>query len=279
MALLIRSENPRATASWLAIVGCVLTTTMILWCVVRARERPEYQGRGAANPLSAFGDVLGNPHARLLLVVMLIEHLGVATISILTPYAAEYQIGTPEKTPQFVFCYMVASAATVPLWVRLASRFGKRNLWRFSMILTGLAFGGMFLGQRGDVLLISVLAALGGAAGGCGAVVAPSIQADVIDYDEYRTGQRKEGAYFAAWAFVFKGASGITFMLTGFVLQFSGFVPGAEQGPSALLAIRSLFALYPLVCCLIGALLLSKFTLNRDEHARIREALDARRNS
>jgi hypothetical protein len=102
------------------------------------------------------------------------------------------------------------------------------------MTLTGLAFGGMFLAQTGDVLLVAVLAGLGGAAGGCGAVVAPSIQADVIDFDEYRSGQRKEGAYFAAWSFVFKGASGITFMLTGLVLQFSGFVPKVEQNPTAL---------------------------------------------
>jgi GPH family glycoside/pentoside/hexuronide:cation symporter len=278
MSMLIGSEDPRATASGLAIVGCVLLTALMLWAVVRLRERPEYQGRGATSPFSAFGDVLRNPHARLLLGVMLIENLGVATITILTPYAAEYQIGAPEKTPLFVLSYMVMSAATVPLWVRLARHFGKRNLWRFSMTLTGLAFGGMFLAQTGDVLLVAVLAGLGGAAGGCGAVVAPSIQADVIDFDEYRSGQRKEGAYFAAWSFVFKGASGITFMLTGLVLQFSGFVPKVEQNPTALLAIRSLFALFPLVCCLIGAVLLSRFSLNREEHAEIRDALDARRN-
>jgi GPH family glycoside/pentoside/hexuronide:cation symporter len=277
MSLLIRSDNPRATASSLAVIGSVLTATMILFCVIRLRERPEYQGRGATNPLSAFKDVLGNPHARLLFLVMLIEHLGAATITILTPYAAEYQIGTPEKTPQFVFCYMIMSAATVPIWVRLARTFGKRNLWLFSMTLTGLAFGGMFLGQRGDVFLISFLAGLGGAAGGCGAVVGPSIQADVIDYDEYKTGQRKEGAYFAAWSFVFKGSSGITFMLTGLVLQFSGFVPNQEQTPEALFAIRALFALFPLVCCLTGALLLTRFKLNRKEHAEIRAVLDARR--
>jgi GPH family glycoside/pentoside/hexuronide:cation symporter len=108
-------------------------------------------------------------------------------------------------------------------------------------------------------------------------VVGPSIQADVIDYDEYKTGQRKEGAYFAAWSFVFKGSSGITFMLTGLVLQFSGFVPNQEQTPEALFAIRALFALFPLVCCLTGALLLTRFKLNRKEHAEIRAVLDARR--
>jgi sugar (glycoside-pentoside-hexuronide) transporter len=277
MTMLIRSDTPRDTAFGLAVVVSVLTATMILASVLSVRERPEYQGRGGTRALSAFGDVVGNPHARLLFVVLLIEHLGVATISVLTPYAAHYQIGTPEKTPLFILCYMIASAATVPIWVRLAKRFGKRNLWCFSMTLTGLSFGGMFLGQRGDVLLISVLATFGGAGGGCGSVVGPSVVADVIDYDEYKTGERKEGAYFAAWSFVLKGATGITFLLTGLVLQFSGFVPNVEQTEMARMAIRSLFALFPLVGCLIGAVLLTRFRLNREEHAEIRAVLEERR--
>ena len=35
--------------------------------------------------------------------------------------------------------------------------------------------------------------------------IGPSIKGDVIDYDEYLTGERKEGTYFAAANFVFPG--------------------------------------------------------------------------
>ncbi len=121
-----------------------------------------------------------------------------------------------------------------------------------------------------------LLATLAGVGGGCGPVVAPSIQSDIIDYDEYKTGQRKEGAYFAAFSFAFKGSAGVTLMFTGFVLQLSGFVPNVEQTETAKLAIKSLFALFPLVTFWCGALLLSRFALNREEHARIRAAIDAR---
>jgi Na+/melibiose symporter-like transporter len=67
------------------------------------------------------------------------------------------------------------------------------------------------------------------------------------------------------------------FLLTGLVLQFSGFVPNVEQTDTARLAIRSLFALFPLVGCLIGAVLLTRFRLNREEHAEIRAVLEERR--
>jgi GPH family glycoside/pentoside/hexuronide:cation symporter len=277
MQMLISSDDPRRTAAGVAIFAATVTAAMIVFSVLRVRERAEYQGRGAARPFVAFGDVLRNPHARLLIVVLLIEHLGVANISILTPYASHYLIGTPEKTTWYVLGYMVASISSVLIWVRLATRFGKKPLWLLSMSITGIAFGGMFFGGKGDWELILMLAILGGIGGGCGAVVGPSMQADVIDYDEYKTGQRKEGAYFAAWSFVLKGSMGITLMITGFALQFSGFVPNVEQTPVAEMTIRCLFALFPLTSCAFGVLLLSRYSLNRAEHAEIKAELEARR--
>jgi len=98
----------------------------------------------------------------------------------------------------------------------------------------------------------------------------------VIDYDEYTTGQRKEGAYFAAWNFVFKTAFGITLMLTGYVLELSGFVPNVPQSEGVKLALRSLYGAYPFVCYLCAAWLFSRFRLDEVEYARIREELGRR---
>jgi len=145
------------------------------------------------------------------------------------------------------------------------------------MLVGGLSFGGMFLGGPGDVALIATLSFFGGTANGCGAVMSQSIKADVIDYDEWRTGERKEGAYFAAWSFVFKGSGGITMMITGVVLQLVGFQPNAEQTETAKLAMRLLFAIFPLVCFGIGAVLMTRFSFNREEHARVRAEIDAHR--
>ena len=113
-------------------------------------------------------------------------------------------------------------------------------------------------------------------AAGCGGTIAPSIQSDIIDYDEYKTGERKEGSYFAAFNFVFKSAAGVMIFITGYVLQFSGFVPNQEQTMTVQVAMVTLYGLLPLVCYTIGAILFSRFTLNEDEHARIRVELQKR---
>ncbi len=276
MYLFVISENPRQTAIDQAVLAGLLTYGMLAFSVSRLRERPEYQGRGAERPFDAFRDVLKNRYARLLLIVFLIENLGSATIGILTLYIAQYIIGTPELAPLYILAYMVPSIASVPMWMPLSRRFGKKPLWLFSMLLTGVSFGGMFFLEEGSWILITLLAFTAGTAAGCGGTIGPSVQADVIDFDEYQTGERKEGSYFAAWNFVFKFSFGITLFLTGWVLELSGFRPNVEQTETAKLALLSLYALYPLTCYAIGALIFSRFGLDEQEHARIRRALDAR---
>ncbi len=277
MQVIIDADAPRSAAAFQAWGVAGATGLLILLAAWRLRERADYQGRGGASSLRSFRDVWANPHARLLLIVFVIENLGAATIGILTFYVAKYIIGRVDLTWFFILCYMFASIGFTPIWLPLSRRFGKKPLWIFSMLLTSLAFGGMFFLTEGAVLLISVLAALGGTAASCGAMVGPSIQADVIDYDEYTTGERKEGAYFAAWNFAFKCATGTTLMLTGWVLQYVGFESGVEQSEQTKLAIISLYSLFPLVCYLLGTFLFTRFSLGEAEHRRIRAALDERR--
>ena len=56
----------------------------------------------------------------------------------------------------------------------------------------------MFTLGEGDGTPMLLMATAFGLLNGCGAVVGQSLKADVIDWDEGQTGERKEGTYFAA---------------------------------------------------------------------------------
>ncbi len=272
----------RGLALELAIGSALATCGLIAYAGLQLREPREYQGRVKATPFQAFHDVWRNSHARLLITVTFIEQVGSSAIGVLTLYIAQYVVGAPTRAPLFILCYMVPSTLSVPLWIPLSRRFGKIHLWMFSMLLTGLSFGSMFaLPFLGDITTksayIAVAAVFAGLAAGCGGTISPSVQSDVIDYDEYMTGERKEGSYFAAWNFVYKGALGVMLLLTGFVLEFSGFVPNQPQTMTVQIAMVTLYGLFPLVCYLIGAVLFNRFKLDEANHAAIREELDRRR--
>ena len=263
----------------LAILASAVMTAALLGSVPLLSERADFQGRVTEKPFQAFADVWRNVHARLLIVVTFIENVGSAAIGVLTLYVMQYVVGAPRWAPLVILSYMVPSAASVPLWLPLARRFGKVRLWMFSMVLTGVSFGGMFVLPFLDtvelrLVTIFVLAFFAGLAAGAGGTIGPSVQGDVIDYDEHLTGERKEGSYFAAWNFVYKSAMGVMLALTGFVLQASGFVPNEEQTMTVQVAMVSLYGLFPLICYAVGAALFSRFRLDEAAHAEIRAQLD-----
>jgi GPH family glycoside/pentoside/hexuronide:cation symporter len=94
--------------------------------------------------------------------------------------------------------------------------------------------------------------------------------------DEHRTGQRKEGAYFAAWSFVAKLANGIMVLLVGVALDAAGYVPNVPQTATVRWAMVFLIGGMPVIGYAIGSLLFSRFSLTEAEHGRIRGELDAR---
>ncbi len=275
-------EATRAAAEWISWLASGLMFAMVLFAVVKLRERAEFQNRKIGLPYQAFADVWRNPHARLLIVVTFIENVGSAAIGALTLYVAQYVVGRLDLAPLIILAYMIPSTISVPMWIPLSRRFGKIRLWVFSMLLTGLAFGVMFslpfIGEESMRIWVIVIAAIfAGLAAGCGGTVGPSIQGDVIDYDEFLTGERKEGSYFSAWSFVHKSATGVMLLLTGFVLQASGFEPNQPQTMTVQVAMVSLYGLFPLVCYAIGSVMMKNFKLDETEHARIRVELQRRR--
>ncbi len=286
MQLLINAERVseaavRQTAFELSALAALVTAGLILFAVARLRERPDYQGRVNASPFGAFKDVWRNHHARLVLVVSFVENIGSAVIGILTLYVAQYVVGRPELAALIILSYMIPSTLSVPLWIPLSRRFGKIRLWMFSMMLTGVSFGGMFslpwLEPDIRLLTIFILAMFAGLAAGCDGTIAPSVQSDIIDYDEYMTGERKEGSYFAAFNFVNKSATGVMILITGYVLQFSGFVPNQLQSMEVQVSMVFLYGMLPFICYCIGAALFSRFSLDEATHQKMREEMTERR--
>jgi GPH family glycoside/pentoside/hexuronide:cation symporter len=115
-----------------------------------------------------------------------------------------------------------------------------------------------------------------GGAVACFFVLPPSVKADVIDYDELVTGERKEGSYFAVWNFIQKLASAAAITVSGFVLQFVGYEANVVQSEASVAAMRGLFAGLPLALSILAILLLLRFRLDASEHQRIRAELDRR---
>lgn len=281
--ILADAENKRAMAFVLSMIAGISVTSLVLISTYFLPERADFQGKAMSNPFRALMDIVHNPHALILLVVIGIETFGAASIGLLVPYVVDYVI--PEEAipfskavyfPALLATYTVPQILFAPLWIKLAKIVGKKRLWIMSLWATAGIFISFYFSLHFPVL-IWILSFLLGVASGVGSVIYPSIQADVIDYDEYQTGERKEGVYLSALNLVRKSAGSVTALITGLVLQLVGFEPNAEQSEQTQEALRSLFALLPAACYVIGAIAFMRFTLNEEEHGKVRAEIEARR--
>jgi GPH family glycoside/pentoside/hexuronide:cation symporter len=198
-----------------------------------------------------------------------------ASIMTLTPYLVAYVFPLEALLVAVMMTYALPQVVFTPFWMWLARRVGKQRAWTAALLLSAIPFVCFyFLAEPG--ITFWILTFLCGFLAGCGSVVQPAIQADVIDYDELTTGDRKEGAYLAVWNLVRKCSASLCALITGLVLQYAAFEPNQVQSDDTINAIRGIFGLLPAACYLLGGLLFTRFSFNEAEHRAARAAIDRR---
>ena len=104
-----------------------------------------------------------------------------------------------------------------------------------------------------------------------------AFEADAVEYGEYKTGKRTEGATYAIYSFFRKVSQAVAGAVAGYALAFGGFVAKApEQPDSALVTIRGLVGLGPAVFGLLGALIFLAYPLTDTRFREIVKELHAR---
>lgn len=171
---------------------------------------------------------------------------------------------------------------SMPLTVYLMRRFSKRTAYIGMMTtwaVTMLALSGLPPGNPG---LVMALAALAGLGYGAANAIPWAIVADVIEEDEWRTGQRREGVYAGYLVTLRKIATAFAVgFLVPQVLSSAGFVEGAAatQPESAVNALRLFMGIVPAVLLVLSMLAASRYPLTRGAHADLRQRLAERRDA
>jgi GPH family glycoside/pentoside/hexuronide:cation symporter len=126
---------------------------------------------------------------------------------------------------------------------------------------------------------VITIAALAGFGVSAAHVVPNSILPDGIEWEELRTGSRKEGEFFGVVSLLNKVGTSVAVPWAALVLAAAGFAEsrGADQIPSTFRAIRLLVGLVPAVLLALGVVAAAAYPLSRDRHERIRRLLEQRR--
>jgi len=257
---------------WIALVYAPLVVGTTLWCTYRIRERATGSRTIELPRREDLRGIVRNRPFRILLISYTIGALGSNLPATLILYYVQYVLES-NRADLFLFLYFASGILVLPVWIRLAGRFGKKAAWLGSMALNTCAFSGVYFLGAGDEMLYGVLVVLSGLGFGATLALPSAIQADVIDYDEYLTGRRQEGWYIGVWSVVKKltAAVGVGVGLT--VLGVVGYQPGTAQTPAVIEALKVLYALVPSLCNAAAFGIALTFPISREKHARILEGI------
>lgn len=244
-------------------------------------EEPKEEKETTTSPLSYASSILeelwGNRPFFLSVLILLLANTAATLAAVNLPYYLEYVLLMPDQRASILFTLFLSAILSVPMWVKAAKRFGKAETFRVAMLCYVALFCVMpFLG--GDtgsfIYVLSVFIGFFHAA----AITLPwAIVPDVVEFDELKSGQRREGLFYGGTTFSYKAATGIAFLLSTAVLELSGYVANQAQTPLADSAIRFLIGPLPALVLILASYLALRYPLTKQRHLKILDELAQRK--
>ncbi len=260
----------------LGIFFGILLSVLYGLLVLNVKERPDFVAR-ESNPLvPGVRRALRNRPFGILLASYVVGSISGAIPATMMPFFNAYVIRPANPTfwlSMLLLGYFAFGFISLPAWVAVARRVGKLNAYLASFFLGITGGGAMFLLGPGDTWGLLVLICWAGIGFGAGLFLTPSMQADVIDYDELYTGKRREAQYTAFWSILPKFVAIPSAAIPIAVLASLGYVPNAIQAPSVVFAIRAIFAFGPAICAALSYLIARRYPITESIHNQILDGI------
>ncbi|MGA3011324.1 MAG: MFS transporter [Terracidiphilus sp.] len=243
----------------------MLATILLLTCFTFTKERIMPVVDKPARPpfIACMKSLIRNKHWLLLMSLSMVKFttLGLYQANV---FFCRYFLHNAELVGTLMTMHIAAQVAGMMAVGPIIKRFGKRNS---ALVGIGIAIVGQLIMYIAPTSYLFV--AIGIIVKGLG--VAPlfgtffAMVADVIEYEEWRSGFRLDGLTFGTMAFAMKSCAGLGGAITGWVLGWGGYRAGASiQSPAAMAAIKTLFLHIPLALLVVMAILLWIYSLDKE---------------
>lgn len=265
------------TLAFIAIGSlCYLMT--FLWCHERVvRVQPKVTMR------ETFATLRTNKPLAFLCTSSFLYLVGLFAVAGATLFYAQYVLGDTAWAIPMVIVNSGVQIVATPLIPRLIDRVGKRALFQYCGLLTIIGGLGLFLLPEGGVFLALVFLGIKGIGASLINTVMFGLEADTVEYGEWKSGQRTEGATYAIFSFTRKLAQSLGGAASAWALALGGYlaatdaVPNPVQPESAITMIKVTMGLLPAVCALLAMVIFHWYPLTDALYKQIRDETEGRK--
>jgi GPH family glycoside/pentoside/hexuronide:cation symporter len=223
------------------------------------------------------GNLFRNKAWIVLAVVGIISFIMFAMQNAAIAYYFKYYLGRENNVQLFNVIGTVALIVALPLSKPLAKRFGNKNVFIGSSLISGLFFMLIYVAGVNDLTTIYVFNIIAKMAYAPAVPLLWTMIADSADYGEWTTGRRATGLYFSAAVFAQKAGWGIGAAIAGWILAASSFVPNVVQNDTAITGIKLLVSVIPGILYMSCALFMIFYKIDTKTTTLMKKDLDERR--
>lgn len=213
----------------------------------------------------------------ILFFVGIVSFIMFALQNLSIAYYFKYYIGKEESVQLFNVIGTVALIVGIPFSKPLAQRFGKRNVYMASSLLSGLFFILLYLPGNENIYSVYILNILAKFTYAPAVPLLWTMLADTADYSEWKFNRRATGLVFSAATFAQKAGWGIGGALAGWMLALFQFVPNAEQTATSINGIKLMISVFPGVLYMSCAILLWYYAIDHKTCLVMQKELEQRR--
>jgi glycoside/pentoside/hexuronide:cation symporter, GPH family len=238
--------------------------------------------------LTSLKQTLTNKPFLILILIVMTQIFGMAMPNTLGSYLNLYYVCGGDLKLSAKYAGIVNTAMFVPALLAIpfctwfSARYGKRMMLYLVTATTAAGYLSVYVFYVPGVPWLMVFPAIlkGTIATGLW-MIAPSMQADVADYDELRTGLRREGSFSSVFSWSTKLAWTLVMLSGGYLLSSTGFDRNLKSAQPAQVMelMRHLYVWIPMLFLGASALAISRYGLTRSTMADVRRQLEARRGS
>ncbi len=273
-------EARRSAYALMAVILGAVSILPIYLTFATTRERPEYQDLPTPSIRESFRIAGSNKAFLIAAGVYLLTWIPIDLIQFVLVFLIRdyFGLGSGDRDIVFLLIFGVGVLA-LPLWVWVAGRWNKKAAYQVGIAFLAVVLIALSFMSRADAGAVFVLAALAGVGVSAAHAIPLAILPDTIEWDELRSANRQEAAYYSVITLIQKMVGAGTIALTGSVLAATGYVEaaGTAQPDSALGAIRTLTGPLPAAFFVAGIVLVSLYPISRERHARIMRAIEKKR--
>jgi Na+/melibiose symporter-like transporter len=124
---------------------------------------------------------------------------------VLFAFFITYVLGGDDSNRQStLFFYFLFAIIGVPFWTIISKKYGKKEVWSFSLFLSAMFFLLVFFLEDGNFLFFIIISCITGFCLGADLIIPPSIQADITDWHRSKFGEEISGVLFSILTFLNK---------------------------------------------------------------------------